>query len=109
MQNERVLFGSYSGLNFRQRYIAGHELKRDRPLGFDYHQRFDKWRFNNFFLFFSDGSGNLVIIIPEFERISEHIGKVGAVYPSVLHKATDKGRIPFSNIRDLVLDGHNLF
>ena len=76
---------------------------------FLYFLRFGKWRFNKFFLLFSNGSGNLVIQIHHFGSISEHIGQAGELYQKVLYQAIDKGDFLVFDFGHHVLDCHNFF
>jgi len=63
-------------------------------------------RFNKIFLLISNGSGNLVVIIPHFERISEHNRETRAIYQTVLHQTIDKGDLSVFDHGNGILDGH---
>jgi len=69
----------------------------------------DRSRFNKFFLLISNGSGNLVIIILHFERISEHNSEARTVYQTVLHETIDKRNLSVFDVGHFILDGHYIF
>ena len=92
-----------------QRYIAANEQESIYKLSFVWTEKVDRSRFNKIFLLISNGSGNLVIIILHFERISEHSSKARAVYQTVLHQTIDKGNLSVFDFGYVVLDGRYVF